>query len=63
MRALQEASAAPPPAFDRDAIADLAGYAGVCEADWRDWFAAHSVRPFEVIYEVLILSRRDVALP
>jgi LPS sulfotransferase NodH len=46
--------AAEPPAFDRDAIGRLVRYAEECEAGWRDWFAAHSIRPLEIVYEDLI---------
>jgi trehalose 2-sulfotransferase len=45
---------AEPPAFDRDAIGRLLRYAQACEAGWRDWFAAQSVRPLEIVYEDLI---------
>jgi LPS sulfotransferase NodH len=45
---------AEPPAFDRDAIGRLLQYAQGCEAGWRDWFAAHSIRPLEIVYEDLI---------
>jgi len=48
------ASPSPPPAFDRDAIAGLVRYAEAGEAGWRDWFAAHSVQPFEITYEDLV---------
>lgn len=43
--------AAPPPPFDRDAIARLLRYAEECEAGWGDWFTAHSIAPFEIVYE------------
>jgi hypothetical protein len=46
--------AAGPPAFDRDAIGRLLRYAQACEAGWRDWFAAHSIRPVEIVYKDLI---------
>jgi LPS sulfotransferase NodH len=42
---------APPPPFDRDAIARLVRYAEECEAGWRDWFTAHAIAPFETVYE------------
>ena len=42
------------PAFDGDAIGRLLRYAQACEAGWRDWFAAHSIRPLEIVYEDLI---------
>jgi hypothetical protein len=42
---------APPPPFDRDAIARLVRYAEECEAGWRDWFTAHAIAPFEIVYE------------
>ena len=45
---------AEPPAFDREAIGRLLRYAQACEAGWRDWFAAHSIRPLEIVYEDLI---------
>ena len=45
-----EQPAAPPP-FDPDAIARLLRYAEECEAGWRDWFTAHAITPFEVVYE------------
>lgn len=45
---------ADPPPFDRDAIGRLLGYAQACEAGWRDWFAAHSITPMEIVYEDLI---------
>ncbi len=50
------AGAAPPlpPAFDRGAIAGLVRYAEAGEAGWRDWFAAHSLEPFEIAYEDLV---------
>lgn len=54
-----------PPAFDRDAIEGLVRYAEACEAGWRDWFAANSIEPFEIVYEALIndvdKGARDVA--
>jgi LPS sulfotransferase NodH len=40
-----------PPPFDRDAITRLADFALMCESGWRDWFATHGIRPFEVVYE------------
>ena len=45
---------AEPPAFDREAIGRLLRYAQACEAGWQDWFAAHSIRPLEIVYEDLI---------
>jgi LPS sulfotransferase NodH len=45
---------AEPPAFDREAIGRLLRYAQACEAGWRDWFAAHSIRPLEIVHEDLI---------
>ena len=45
---------AEPPEFDRDAIGRLLRYAQAGEAGWRDWFAAHSIRPLEIVYEDLI---------
>ena len=45
---------AEPPEFDRDAISRLLRYAEACEAGWRDWFAAHSISPREIVYEDLI---------
>jgi trehalose 2-sulfotransferase len=42
---------APPPPFDRDAIDQLVQWAEQCEAGWRGWFAAHSIAPFEIVYE------------
>ena len=42
---------APPPPFDRDAIARLVRWAEEGEAGWRGWFAAHSITPFEIVYE------------
>ena len=58
-------AAAEPPEFDRDAIGRLLWYAQACEAGWRDWFAAHSIRPLEIVYEDLIedvdRAARDVA--
>ncbi len=42
---------APPPPFDRQAISRLARYAQQCESGWREWFAAHSIAPCEVVYE------------
>jgi trehalose 2-sulfotransferase len=57
--------AAEPPAFDHDAIEGLVHYAEVCEQGWRDWFAANSIEPLEIVYEDLIkdLNKavRDVA--
>ncbi len=26
-------------------------FAEECEAGWRRWFSAHSVQPFEIVYE------------
>jgi LPS sulfotransferase NodH len=34
---------APPPPFDRDAIARLVRYAEECEAGWRDCFTDHAI--------------------
>ena len=45
---------AEPPPFDHDAIGRLLRYAQACEAGWRDRFAAHSIRPLEILYEDLI---------
>jgi LPS sulfotransferase NodH len=42
---------APPPPFDRDAIDRLVRWAEQGEAGWRGWFAAHSITPFEIVYE------------
>ena len=42
---------APPPPFDRDAIGRLVRFAEQCEDGWRGWFAAHSIVPFEIVYE------------
>ena len=42
---------APPPPFDPDAIGRLLRYAEACEAGWRGWFTAHSIAPFEIVYE------------
>ena len=42
---------APPPPFDRDAIDRLVQWAEEGEAGWRGWFAAHSITPFEIVYE------------
>jgi trehalose 2-sulfotransferase len=57
--------AAEPPAFDHDAIERLVHYAEVCEQGWRDWFAANSIEPLEIVYEDLIKDLdkavRDVA--
>ena len=56
---------AEPPAFDRDGVGRLLGYAQACEAGWRDWFAAHSIEPLEIVYEDLTedvdQAARDVA--
>jgi LPS sulfotransferase NodH len=56
---------AEPPTFDRDAIGRLVRYAEVCEAGWRDWFAANSIEPLELVYEDLVVdvdkAVRDVA--
>jgi LPS sulfotransferase NodH len=48
-----EAGQAPaePPPFDRDAIGRLARYARECEDGGRGWFAAHAIRPLEIVYE------------
>lgn len=57
--------AAEPPQFDRDAIGRLLGYAQACETGWRDWFATHSIKPMEIVYENLTedvdQAARDVA--
>ncbi len=47
-------AAAEPPEFDRDGIGRLLWLARASEAGWRDWFAAHSIRPLEIVYEDLI---------
>ena len=58
-------AAAEPPEFDRDGIGRLLWLARASEAGWRDWFAAHSIRPLEIVYEALIedvdRSARSVA--
>jgi LPS sulfotransferase NodH len=41
----------PPPLFDHGAIDRLLRYAEQCEAGWQDWFAAHAITPFEIVYE------------
>lgn len=59
------AVAAAPPAFDPVAIGRLVRYAEACEAGWRNWFAANSIEPLEIVYEDLIKDPdkavRDVA--
>jgi LPS sulfotransferase NodH len=40
-----------PPKFDRAAIGRLVRFAEECESGWRQWFSAHSIRPFEIVYE------------
>jgi trehalose 2-sulfotransferase len=46
--------AAEPPEFDHDAIGRLLWLAQASEAGWRDWFAAHSIKPLQIVYEDLI---------
>jgi LPS sulfotransferase NodH len=52
---------APPPPFDRDAIARLVRWAEEGEAGWRGWFAAHSIAPFEIVYEDMTPRLTEVA--
>lgn len=47
-------AAAEPPEFDRDGIGRLLWLAQTSEAGWRDWFAAHSIKPLQIVYEDLI---------
>jgi LPS sulfotransferase NodH len=49
---------APPPLFDREAITRLLQFAQDCEDGWRGWFSAHSIEPFELVYEEMT---RDLA--
>lgn len=46
--------AAEPPEFDRDGIGRLLWLAQASEAGWRDWFAAHSIEPLQIVYEDLV---------
>jgi trehalose 2-sulfotransferase len=43
--------AVPPPPFDRAAINRLVRWTEEGEAGWREWFAGHSITPFEIVYE------------
>ena len=45
---------AEPPAFDHDAIQRLVRFADACEEGWRNWFAANSIEPLEIVYEDLV---------
>jgi LPS sulfotransferase NodH len=59
------ASPSPPPAFDGAAIAGLVRYAEVGEAGWRNWFAAHAIKPFQILDKAVrdVAGFLDVTLP